>query len=222
MKNKGIFAALLNMIFPPRCAFCGEVILSGEKACGKCAKEIKMLNLTKRMVLPNSGKTVFCVSPFAYENKIRVSLIQFKFYGRRDFADVYAETIAALVQRQFSGIPFDFLTCVPISSKRKQARGYNQSELLARAISKCVFLPYYECLIKIKENREQHKLTENERRTNVLGVYQAINKEKIAGKKILLIDDIVTTGATLSECAETLYQGGAEFVACAAVAQVLF
>lgn len=220
MKNKGIFAALLDMIFPPRCVFCNEILLPGAKVCKKCAKEIIQINHVKCIVLPASGKAISCVSPFAYENKIRQSILQFKFHGHRNFAGIYAEKMAELVQKQFPEISFDFITSVPISSERRKIRGYNQSELLARSVSQCLSVPYDDCLVKIKNNREQHKLSEKERFKNVLGVYQVENAEKISGKSVLLVDDIVTTGATLSACAAMLYQNGAKFVACATVAEV--
>ncbi len=105
---------------------------------------------------------------------------------------------------------------MPISSERKKSRGYNQSELVARGVSSFLGIPYSDCLVKIKDNPEQHFLSNSGRKSNVKGVYR-LSGTDIKDKKVLLIDDIVTTGSTISECAKVLRSGGAE-VYCAAVA----
>ena len=114
---------------------------------------------------------------------------------------------------------FDCLTWVPVSRLRKLRRGYDQVELLARAISAELELPAEALLIKHRDNRANSGLrTPEERRANVLGVYRAAAPDRIAGKRVLLLDDIVTTGATASECARVLLTAGAEEVIFAAVA----
>nr|WP_319487943.1 ComF family protein [uncultured Caproiciproducens sp.] len=216
-----LFSVLLDLIFPPRCIFCRGIALSGNRICEKCTDEISHMTADKCIYLPVAGETVLCTAPYLYQGKIRESIIRFKFYGQQHFADFYAAGMSEQVRKNCPDSQFDTVTPVPISSERYKVRGYNQSELLARAVAECLQLPFGEYLVKIKDNREQHKLSKKDRRSNVSGVYLPKDRDKIAGKSILLIDDIVTTGATLRECASVLLQSGAKQVMCAAVAYVV-
>lgn len=215
------FSVLLDLIFPPRCIFCRGIALSGHRVCEKCTGEISHMTAEKCIYLPVVGETILCTAPYLYQGKIRESIIRFKFYGQRDFADFYAAGMSEQVRKICPHSQFDTVTPVPISSERYKIRGYNQSELLARAVANCLQLPLNEYLVKIKDNREQHKLSEKERCSNVMGVYLPKDRNQIEGKSILLIDDIVTTGATLGECASVLLQSGAKLVICAAAARVV-
>jgi len=216
-----LFSVLLDLIFPPKCVFCHGIALSGRKICEKCEQEILHTTAKKCIFIPDSGETILCIAPYLYSGKVRESIIRFKFYGQRDLAGFYAEDMAEQIRKCCPGTRFDAATPVPISAERYRSRGYNQSELLAKSVARCLRLPFCEYLVKIKDNREQHKLNEKERRGNVKGVYLPKAGGQLAGKSILLIDDIVTTGATLGECASVLFQSGAKQVTCAAAAHVL-
>jgi len=222
MKAKNIFSALVDLIFPPRCVFCGTVVPPSTLVCEKCGREITCINVVKCIELPSVGKTVPCAVPYSYEGTIRQSIINFKFYGQTQFRGLYSEKMAEHMKISFSDYHFDAITSVPISAKRRKLRGYNQSELIARSTGKYLNLPYHEYLIKTEDNKEQHKLSEIQRQRNVKGVYKPKRESQIVGKNILLVDDIVTTGATLRECATVLFQSGASGVACAAIAEVEF
>ena len=131
-----------------------------------------------------------------------------------------AEALGGLVARcaaeRFSG-EFDTVTWVPVSKKRLRQRGYDQARLLAESACRRWDTKPVALLRKVADNPAQSGLTEAAaRRANVLGVYEAL--PEAAGKRVLLIDDICTTGATLTECVRVLKDGGAESVACAAVA----
>lgn len=102
---------------------------------------------------------------------------------------------------------YDTIIPVPISQKRRKERGYNQSELIAKEIARNVGIDCNTtCLFKVKNIVEQSKLNKEERQKNIQGVYKLHNQKKITDKKILLIDDIYTTGSTVNECAKTLQQ----------------
>ncbi len=217
MSLKKILLFCLELLFPPRCVFCGRVIAPGTKICRACAETITPVNTFRCMNLPGTGQNIPCGILYPYEGPIRDSIIRFKFYGEKENSDFYAEQLAKLIQSH-APVP-DLVTAVPISSQRKKKRGYNQSELIARKTAETLGLPYAECLKKIHDNREQHLLPRSERIRNVRGVYRAV-EEEAKGKKILLIDDIITTGSTLCECCRELLRGGAKTVVCAAVAQV--
>lgn len=122
------------------------------------------------------------------------------------------------VRREYS-VVFDFVTCVPLSAKGRRKRGYNQAALLAKQTALHLHLPYKATLIKIRENTAQHSLPKAMRWENVQGVYAPRRKTLLNGKSVLLIDDIVTTGNTLRECAHVLEKSGAT-VWCATLASV--
>ncbi len=215
MKLKLAASALTDLIFPPRCVLCGALVHSGNRICPGCAEKNPRVHAQKRIYLAGTGQTILCSVPYIYDGAVRQAIINFKFYGQVRAADFFGAQIAGEI---LNGAAFDFVTAVPISAQRRRLRGYNQSELIAQAAAKRLGLPYRECLVKTTDNKEQHKLSEKERRRNVQGVYAL--KTEISGKNILLLDDIVTTGATLCECAGVLFQGGANKVACAAIAEV--
>ncbi|MFU0833294.1 MAG: Phosphoribosyl transferase domain protein [Oscillospiraceae bacterium] len=218
MTLKEIMLFCLELLFPPHCVFCDKVIAPGTKICKLCANSIVPVNAVRCMNLTGYGQNIPCIVLYPYENQVRDSIIRFKFHGEKRYAYFYAEQLAKLIAKQSSLPVVDVVTAVPISRERKQKRGYNQSELIAKKVAVLLNLPFDDCLEKIRDNPEQHWLPRLERIENVKGVYRA-DEKKTAGKNILLIDDIVTTGSTLSECASVLLTGGARTVVCAAVAQ---
>ena len=152
-----------------------------------------------------------------YEGDVRRSIHRYKFNGQRHYAAAYGRLLAMRIQRDLPQA--DLITWVPVSRKRLRARGYDQVELLARAVGPELGIPVEKQLEKIRDNRANSGLkTPAERRANVLGVYRAVEPEAIRSKRVLLLDDIVTTGATASECARVLLTAGAEEVIFAAVA----
>ena len=153
-----------------------------------------------------------------YEEPVRSSIHRYKFANARSYADCYGRILAMKLQQQHPE-GFDLLTWVPISARRKFSRGYDQSQLLAKAVAEELESPYLPLLKKIKNNPPQSGFSgEAKRRANVLGVYQVRNAELVKGKRILLLDDVITTGATAGECARVLLTAGAKEVHCGAVA----
>ena len=114
---------------------------------------------------------------------------------------------------------FDCLTWIPVSPLRKLRRGYDQVELLAKAVGKELAMEPVPLLKKVRHNRPQSGISDAaKRRANVLGAYREINRQAISGKRILMLDDILTTGATAGEAARVLLTAGAKEVHCAAIA----
>lgn len=149
---------------------------------------------------------------------VRASILRYKFYHRRSYLPGYARFLAQKLSETGMNRP-DYLTFVPISRRRKWKRGYDQVALLADALSKETGLPVLGVLKKIRHTPPQSGLkSAPERRANVLGAYRVIRPEEVAGKRILLLDDIITTGATVSECARMLDMAGAAEITCAALA----
>ncbi len=149
---------------------------------------------------------------------MRHSLLRYKFYGKRNYAPSYARLLAAKLLREYPE-GFDLVTWVPVSTLRRIRRGYDQVELIARALAPELGLQAMPLLKKTRNNPPQSSLTDySHRRANVLGIYRVRKEAEISGKRILLIDDVLTTGATAGECARVLLTAGAKEVHCGVIA----
>ncbi len=210
-----LFHILLEFLFPPKCVLCGKILRNGElDLCREC-------RLTAP-TYPNRKKKLHFLDSFAavwyYEGNVRRSLLRYKFQGRRSYAGSYGRMLAMVLEREYPE-GFDVLTWVPVSRLRRLRRGYDQAKLLAIAVGRELNLEPVPVLQKIRNNRPQSGLKGGEaRRANVLGVYQLREGVNLTGKRVLLIDDILTTGATAGECARMCLGAGAREVHCAAVA----
>jgi ComF family protein len=209
---------LLDLFFPPKCVFCGGFLNKG--ADGLCPACAGSLPVTRGANVSQKGDFFdVCVSPLLYEGDVRKSILRYKFKGASTYADCYGRLLAGCIGENLAG-KWNLITWVPLSARRAKDRGYDQAMLLALAAALSLNDVAVETLVKNTNIQAQSTITDREtRRANVSGVYELKDRELIAGKNILLIDDIVTTGATLNECARTLLLGGAESVVCAALAR---
>lgn len=206
---------ILNLLYPPRCVLCRKLLKKEETdLCTDCRTEAPFFPDTKRQLqFLDSFAAVWY-----YESSVRGSLLRFKFRGARGYAASYGRLLAMRLTQQYPE-GFDVLTWIPVSRLRKLRRGYDQVELLARAVGRELDMIPAPALKKVRHNRQQSRITEPaQRRANVLGVYRVTNPDAIRGKRILLLDDILTTGATASEAGRVLLTAGAKEVHCAAVA----
>jgi ComF family protein len=161
----------------------------------------------------------FCISPLYYKGVVRKSILRFKFRGAAGYANAYGRILADCI-REHSDVGYDIISWVPLSSKRERSRGYDQAMLLALATALELDDVAAETLKKPHDVQAQSELGDRaERSANISGAYEVVDPELIEGKCVLLIDDIVTTGSTLSECASVLLSAGAERVICAALAR---
>ena len=152
-----------------------------------------------------------------YRGNVRDALIRFKFMRRPGYGSVFGRELAEKLKKENYSV--DVITWVPTGFLRKRKRTYDQVELIARAAAKELGVAVTPTLRKIRHNRPQSTMKDAAaRRANVLGVYRVTDPAAVAGKRILILDDILTTGATLSECARTLLTAGAKEVNCATVA----
>ena len=158
-----------------------------------------------------------CAAAFPYEGAYARAVRCLKFHDRTDYAKPLAAQIVHAILETLDDKSFDLVTCVPMHKKERARRGYNQAELLARECAEMMGLPFAEVLEKFKRTKPQHKTNAKERMLNVRGVFRMIDRESVKGKHVLLIDDIITTGNTLGECAKNLSQGKCRFVSCAVV-----
>lgn len=213
-----VWNGILDLLFPPRCVFCGAILKSGESGiCNDC--QAKLPWIEGRAAEQKFDFVSLCVSPLWYQDDVRDSIQRYKFNDRSGYALIYGKMIAQCVSDHLLD-RFDLISWVPISKKRLKKRGYDQAMLLAMAAALDLNHVAVETLRKIRNTVAQSGIKDDSaRRANVLGAYEVIDPELIAGKRILLIDDVVTTGSTLSECARVLRTFGAKEVVCASLAR---
>lgn len=206
----------LHLLYPPKCMFCLQ-LLKDEDAlyCSGCVSELPEYEGADRSV-PGFDQTV---ATFLYKDLLREAVLRYKFHGMKCYGPRFAKWMAVTVQDKMKQ-PCDLVSWVPCSTLRRWVRGYDQAELLAKALGEELGLEVRRVLRKKKHNTAQSRIQHDaaRRRANVSGVYMPYEPQYWAGKRILLVDDVLTTGATLSECAKTLQIAGAGSVACAVIA----
>lgn len=208
---------LLDLLFPPKCVFCRTIMDNNyDLICSNCKKELPH---TQNGGILKGNFFTSCVSPLYYENEVREALLRYKFYQLTAYAEPLGKLLAECVE-EYIEEQVDIISWVPLSKKRLRSRGYDQAHLLAKVVSKELDIPCSSVLKKTRHTAPQSRTgSGDQRRKNIAGAYEVIDKKLIDGKVILLIDDIVTTGSTFAECARTLGKGGADKVYCAAVAR---
>jgi ComF family protein len=213
----GVFTGILDLLFPQKCTFCRKLLHSGESGmCAACARDIPY---TRANAKRSGDFFSVCVSPLYYEGDVREAILRFKFRNATSYAGLFGRLIADCIRENLAG-EYALISWVPLSAKRLRKRGYDQSMLLAMAAALELDDVAVETLVKHTDVPAQSGMGSAEkRRASISGSYAVSDAELVAGKRILLIDDIVTTGSTLSECARTLLGAGAEKVVCATLAR---
>lgn len=208
-----IIDSILDLLFPPKCPFCAKV----QDAPGICPACMESLPWTDESGgLRELEPGLPCAAPLWYDGLVREGILRFKFRGGMAAAGALGGLIAQAAAERFSG-EFDVAAWVPVSARRLRRRGYDQARLLAEEACKLWGVRPEPLLRKIRDNPAQSSLeSAGERRKNAEGVYEAAGD--VSGKRILLIDDICTTGATLRSCASVLREAGAAGIVCAAAA----
>ena len=207
----------LDLLYPPACILCGTLLEEKAYLCPRCRKEAPYFKNSKRKLQFVDSFTAV----WYYKGYVRDSLLRFKFGGGTDLTEAYGRFLALRVLKDYPE-GFDLITWVPVSFFRRWKRGYDQCRLLALALGKELGRKPRRLLIKVRHNRAQSGLSDPSlRRGNVMGAYRVLAKKDLAGKRILLIDDILTTGATAGECARMLKLAGAAEVHCAVMAAAM-
>ncbi len=211
----GMLERLWRLMFPPKCVLCGRLLEKEETdLCRRCRTDSPLCADNSRKLRFLDGWTAV----WYYERTVRGSILRYKFRGVRGYASIYGRLLAMKLSREYPQ-GFDLLTWVPVSALRKLRRGYDQAQLLARAVGAELGMEPRKLLKKIRNNPPQSSMKgQAERRANVLGVYRVMDPGVLEGKRVLLLDDIITTGATAGEAARMLLTAGARQVYCGAVA----
>ena len=208
---------LLDIFFPPKCAFCRRRLRAGETGmCEECRRTLPYREQPKEK---GPAFVEYVCAPLKYEGTVRDALHRYKFKGMTAYARLFGSLVAQCARENLAG-EYDLISWVPLSSERLHERGYDQAMLIALAAALELDDVAVETLRKTR-NAAPQSGTESaeERRANISGAYEIIDPELVREKRILLIDDIITTGSTVSECARTLGLAGAESVVCVCLAR---
>lgn len=234
MKNRRFINAATELIAPVnfRCIVCGKDIFDESGFCADCLKELVFNNgkTCLRCGVALDGEEDYCgncafdktyfdkgYSPFCYEGAIRSVILDLKFHQKGAYAKVLAKYLAFVALKE--NLQFDVVTFVPMSAKSLKKRGYNQARLLAEQFCDILNIDALcETVVKIRDTQPQEKLSRTERKTNLVGCFRFSPQANVKGKRVLLIDDIKTTGATVNECAKVLKRHGATSVIALTVA----
>lgn len=222
-----ILKYLLDMIYPKKCPVCHEILEDpAEQICRKCLRKLVFVGkcYCLKCGKPMTDNTDFCRecagrkraftqgrSILVYDDLMRESIIKYK-YGRRvEYGDFYAKLMCKLAGKQILFWDPDLIVPVPMHDRKRRVRGFNQAEYLARRISKEMGIPFSDRAVKkVKATSSQKKLNAKERSRNLEKAFEVC--EDIDGLKILVIDDVYTTGSTMEEIASVLSEKGAEKV----------
>ena len=215
---RGIWEELLRLVYPPKCVFCGTLLEREEQdACKACLAELPWTDESSAV---RTGRAFSrCVSPFFLTGKVHQALVDYKYHQRESYGVCFGRWMGACARRCRSD-PFDLVTWVPVSRRRLRERGFDQCRLLAVQVAKVYGMRPVRTLKKWKDvpSLASSEASPAMRRKLVAGVYRVISPETVAGKRILLVDDIITTGSTLEEAAGTLRAAGAAEVCCVTAA----
>lgn len=208
---------LLELLYPAKCMLCHRLLEQPQGLlCGRCTYELPEYD----KLPPKVQFFVKAAVPLYYEGYVRDAVLRFKFGGMQGYAVQFAQWMAQRIQAEMAG-HYDVVSWVPCSFRRRWTRGFDQAELLAKEVAKQLDAVCVPTLKKIRHTPRQSGIRDAaRRRANVLGAYRAIDPTMIAGKRILLVDDVLTTGATMSECGKTLRLAGSGELVCTVAAIV--
>lgn len=203
-----ILDKLLYCLYPDKCVACGKLVGVNGVFCSEC-EFIYGNNLGYKIGDSFLPKTVYSVM---YEEDIKQAIWKYKFRSKRYYVRPFSCLLNDAFNYYYKPSDFDVILAIPITKKSKAERGYNHAGLLGKAISKQTEIPYLDtALIKLKETN-QHEKTLSERRENVKGAYKVSEKASLKGKRVLLVDDIITTGYTMETVARLIKRAGAKSV----------
>ena len=236
---------IINFILPPRCMMCGKVLDVDKGLCDDCISQIEFLNQaicyrcghplldidkkdSKKLICGNCLKFKknmpfrMLRSAYVYDDFSKKLILDFKFYDKTDLASLLAKMLYVAGQDILAeGV--DVIIPVPLHYTRLLKRRYNQSSLLAKELGKLTKIKVdYKTLVKRRITKAQVDCDGKERLTNVKNAFYVKDIDKIKGKRVLLIDDVLTTGSTLNECARALRQAKPKSIDGLTVSRAIF
>ncbi len=212
--------SLLRMLFPRRCIYCQRVVAPDVWCCEYCEPDVPYMEdpicyrcgRTKEHCVCRGHRRHFerCIAAMRYEEGAAGAVLYLKEDDNADHIEGMATEMVRALRRHSDAAALDLVTFVPMHKKEVRERGFNQSEWLAREVAAQIGVPFCVALEKIYDTRSQKSLRSMERGGNLLGAFDL--RVPVKGKRVLLVDDVITTGATLHECAKMMKIGGTESV----------
>ena len=207
---------ILSLFFPDRCPVCNELINTDDRFCPECTDKLKIYDGSFRI----AGVSEFCAC-FEYDRNIKPAVFLLKDGICGNSAYAFGSCLAETLENNGISKKTDIIVPVPLSVKSRRKRGYNQSELIAETVSAELNIPVCCAVRKVCDTKEQKSLGSAGRKLNLKNAFEVCSHETVKGKKILLIDDICTTGSTFSEIVSLLRKNGAGEIFCASVCKVI-
>lgn len=216
-----ILKGLIDLIFPPRCLVCED--LSENSWCKKCLVSLNFIEepICSKCGKPCAHKVDYCRecrgkrlyfsqarSLGLYEGTLKNAIQNLKYNNGKLLVSPLVNL--AVQKMDPSLFDIDLVTFVPMAQGKELKRGYNQAQIIATEIGRCLEKPCSLTLKVIKRIKDQTELDLKERRKNVRGAFEGVKRREVEGKSILLVDDVYTTGATINECTKVLRQSGAD------------
>ncbi len=241
-KIYAVWKFIKRIIYPPGCIFCQRIIEINSKIgfCGRCSDGVTFTE--DKVCCKRCGKPIvgyndkqlcyFClninkryfdriVSVFTYKDLVRDSIIRFKANGYCEYVDTYTDCMMTKFYDEYSDIPFDFICGAPSNDKKNRKKHFDHVDLLCRALSKKINLKYKKNIFRyLRKTVKQSSLGYDDRQQNMKNNLLVSPKVNIAGSRVLLVDDVCTTRATIIECSRALKAAGASKVYALTVATV--
>ena len=221
--------SLLRLLYPLKCPFCGNILTKKDGlSCPACSDKLPFIKdpvcricgvgkefcTCRKRAYPCMRRT----APLYYDGLARRAIVRLKKYSKFGGLDVMSSMTAERIKREYADLCFDMIVPIPSKKSDHRDRDFNQTVLLAKRLSRLLSVPYRsDVLIKLYENAPQKGMSKVARIGNVAGVYDVKKPDRVKDKTVLLIDDVITTGATVNECAKMLRIFGARTVCAAAV-----
>lgn len=216
---------LVNLLMPKRCTFCSKVIgfLPECDSCSSQLVKLKRYTGSEINLQPLQAENIKAAyAPFIYSGCVRDGILSMKFNNSADKAKDFAFFMAQALKTCNVYEKFDIIIAVPSSKGAMRRRGYDVPHLLAKELSKLTKIPYLKgALSKQFETAKQATLSAQQRKANIIGAFEQKQGLDLSDKNVLLIDDIITTGSTLNECAKVLLFANAKSVYAACIAETL-
>lgn len=201
--------AILDFIYPPHCVICSARMVSGSRlVCSDCWQQLPRIEPGLENELPPQSDfpIMRALSVWRYDDDVQKIIHELKYHGKKSLALPIGQEMVQLIASNKAYREADLITPVPLHKTRFRERGFNQSQLIAKAIAAELGKPVVaDAIRRVRYTRPQSKLGAEERKQNVAGAFTIVDGERLGGKTIILVDDVFTTGSTLRACAQVLH-----------------
>lgn len=216
----------MDLVFPRKCPLCSEIVIpKDKKACTSCIEKLPFITeprckrCSKPVTVQEQEYCYDCIKArhhyesgfavFLYQGNIKKSLMDYKFRGLKQYVDFYVEQLIIHLGEKLNHLHFDFMIPVPLHNRKLRMRGFNQSELIAQGLSEYLQIPVRnDILLRTRFTTPQKTLDPKERLQNMIEAFDIRNSREVNNKKILIVDDIYTTGSTIDACSAILLKAG--------------